>query len=237
MKMGELIGEYKSIELMFYGTYLNENHDPDLKLESDGIYYQDKPFLKADQLPFQSVHFLQNTMAAIGVGLVLGVDPEIIKNTISSYKPLDRRFSILSTEPLIIDDFAHNPEGIIATINSAAKTTQGILYIVYAIRGSRGEPINQLNTEAVVKGLEGVDYILTVTSSADVVNDANEVTPEEKKLVFETLQRLGLNYCFREDLHSSLIGILNSADKNDTILLIGAQGMDPAKDILKNLLN
>ena len=27
----------------------------------------------------------------------------------------------LDTDPLIIDDFAHNPDGIIATIKSAAK--------------------------------------------------------------------------------------------------------------------
>ena len=235
MKMGELIGEHKNIELLFYGTNLNKNHDPDLKLESTGIYYQNKPFLGADQLPFQSTHFLQNTMAAIGVGLVLGVDPEIIKNTISSYKPLDRRFSILNTDPLIIDDFAHNPEGIIATINSAAKTTQGILYVVYAIRGSRGTPINRLNTEAVVKGLKGVNYNLTVTSSVDVVNDANQVTPDEEKIVFETLHKLGSNYCFCEDLYTSLIKTINSSDKYDTILLIGAQGMDPAKDIIKKI--
>ena len=77
-------------------------------------------------------------MAAIGACLALNIDKKIIKQAISSYKPLERRFTILDKNPLIIDDFAHNPDGIVATIKSAAKICKGILYVVFAIRGSRG---------------------------------------------------------------------------------------------------
>jgi UDP-N-acetylmuramoyl-L-alanyl-D-glutamate--2,6-diaminopimelate ligase len=58
--------------------------------------------------------------------------------------------------------------------------SEGILYVVFAIRGSRGEEINILNSEAVVKGLDGVDHTLIVTCSEEVVDDANTVTSSGK---------------------------------------------------------
>ena len=105
---------------------------------------------------------------------------------------------------------------------------EGVLYVVFAIRGSRGESINELNTVALVKGLENIDHLIIVTSSAEVVNNANTVQPEEKDIVLKTLNEHDLKYEFNENLYDALEYTLISAKKLDTILLIGAQGMDPA---------
>ena len=40
--------------------------NPDLTVKSNGIHHEDELFLKMEELPFKSKHFLQNTMAAIG---------------------------------------------------------------------------------------------------------------------------------------------------------------------------
>ena len=143
---------------------------------------------------------------------------------------------MLDTDPLIIDDFAHNPDGIIATIKSAAKMCKGVLYIVFAIRGSRGEAINRLNAEALVKGLEDIDYNLIVTSSAEAVDNLNTVKLVEKNIVLNTLTEHGLDYVFQENLYPALNYCIGSAEKIDTILLIGAQGMDPASKVLKKIV-
>lgn len=214
---------------VFFGT---GSH---LELQKDGIYYQGKIFMEKDKLPFKSVHFIQNTMAAIDATIELGIEPYIIKKAVSSYKPLDRRFILLRRKPLIIDDFAHNPEGILATIKSASQLTEGKLLVVSAIRGSRGEPINQVNAYAVVEGLEGVDHLLIITSSAEMVDQANLVKKSEKEVFIKTVAKNKVNYIFHENLGDALKYALESANESDTILLIGAQGMDPAGEVLRKL--
>ncbi len=205
-KMGELVG--KKTTLNFHFMVCNR-YRSDITLKQDGVYVGEKLFLKTEELPFKTKHFLQNTMAAIGACLALNIDFKVIKYALSSYKPLKRRFTVLGNDPLVIDDFAHNPDGIIATIKSTAKMCEGVLYVVFAIRGSRGESINELNTVALVKGLENIDHFIVVTSSAEVVNNANTVQPEEKDIVLKTLDEHDLKYEFIENLYDALEYTLN----------------------------
>lgn len=220
----------ENTQVIFYGD------GAELEFRSEGIFYRKKLLIKEENLPFKGQHFIQNTMAAISAAIALGIDLNIIKRAVSNYRPLKRRFSILSRSPLIIDDFAHNPNGIISTIKSAAKLCEGTLRVVSAIRGSRGDSINRLNAEAIADGLENVskdvDFTLTLTTSSDVVDHLNTVVDSEKMIFTGTLENRGLIYTLHETLHNALEEALNSAGKNDTILLIGAQGMDPASKVL-----
>lgn len=220
-------------EVLFYGE------DTTIESRAEGIFYEGKLLIKREDLPFQSPHFLQNTMAAIGAALALSIDFKAIKNAVSTYKPLKRRFTILNQNPLIIDDFAHNPHGIVVTIQSAAKITKGKLCIVSAIRGSRGNPINLANAEAIIEGVTslevGIDFNLIITASSDIVDDANIVKNSEKDIFINTLEKEGLSYIFHRTLRGALKDAIKSTGKEDTILLIGAQGMDPASDVLKQI--
>lgn len=81
------------------------------------IVYQDEILLKEDELPFNTYHFIQNILSAIGVCISLGLDKNDMINGVKSYKALNRRFAKINDEPLIYDDFAHNPDGIKATIS------------------------------------------------------------------------------------------------------------------------
>ena len=121
----------------------------------DGIYYDGKLIIEKGDLPFTSGHFIQNILSAVGAGINLGIDLEVIKDGVKSYKALNRRFAKLNDEPLIIDDFAHNPDGIKNTIRETVKLLDDNqkLHVVCAIRGSRGVEINKLNVEALVEVL------------------------------------------------------------------------------------
>lgn len=218
-----------SAKVVFYGS------GSDLESRHEGIFHKGLMILEKEELPFKSPHFIQNILAAVAAALTLDIDLDTIKKAVLNYKPLDRRFIELSQNPLIIDDFAHNPDGIKATIKSAAELTRGKLYLVSAIRGSRGEAINQSNAAAVAEGLEGVNYQLIVTSSVEVVDQANLVKSSEKNIFIETLENRGLNCIFHEKLCDALKYTIESSKKTDTILLIGAQGMDPAEGILRRI--
>ena len=165
------------------------------------------------------------------------MDLNEIKNAVKSYRALNRRFAKLNDEPLIIDDFAHNPDGIRNTIGETIKLLEDNqkLYVVCAIRGSRGVEINQLNVEALVEVLTD-DTNLFLSSSNDVVNDLNYVTPQEKEVFFNVLDKNNVNYTHFDNLIDCLSHVYDLASENDIILLIGAQGMDPAESLLENIL-
>jgi len=206
-------------------------------LRDEGIFQGENLIIPRFEFPFQSQHFIQNIMAAVGASLALKIDPKVIRKAVTSYQPLKRRFSKIRQAPLIIDDFAHNPDGIIATIKSTVELSSGKIYIVCAVRGSRGKSINYANAKALAHALHNINYELILTGSQEVVDEANFVKPEEKNVFIEVLKNEGINYMYFERLDDALKKALNSTQDNDTILLIGAQGMDPASEILDKFLS
>ena len=211
------------------------NNEFKVDLREEGIFQGENLLISRAELPFQGEHFIQNTMAAVGASICLKIDPKVIRRAVASYHPLKRRFTKIRQEPLIIDDFAHNPDGIIATIKSTVELSSGKIYIVCAIRGSRGNSINRANAKGLAYALQNINYELILTSSQEVVDEANLVKPEEKKVFIDVLQNEGINYIYYDRLDEAIKEALNSAHDYDTILLIGAQGMDPASDILEKI--
>ncbi len=94
--------------------------------ESGSIFFKGKLLIENDKLPFKSQHFIENTLSAISACISLEISLNDIVNGVTSYHALNRRFSIINEIPRIIDDFAHNPDGIRATIKSAAFLTANI---------------------------------------------------------------------------------------------------------------
>ena len=201
------------------------------------IIYRGDVLLKGQDLPFTGRHFIQNILSAIGACISLGIDKENIIEGVKSYKALNRRFAKLNDRPLIYDDFAHNPDGIKATISETIKMLpeNQTLYVVCSIRGSRGVEINQLNVEAIVESMDD-NIELILSSSNDVVNDLNFVEPEEKKVFFDTLNENNVDFIHYDDLKECLSETYKKADKKDILLLIGAQGMDPAESLLDDII-
>jgi len=139
----------------------------------------------------------------------------------------------LRDNPIIIDDFAHNPSGIKHTIENGSVLGEK-LYAIFAIRGSRGEDINKQIAQALVEVLNNQDnYKLILTTSTDVVNHLNTVTSSEQEIFTQILKENNIAYTLYDTLEQSLVETFNQANDDDVILLLGAQGMDPASGILQ----
>ncbi len=236
MSMSKFVND--GVKSVLHGNNSNLKYIENSK--NDGIYLNNELLLSINDLPFRSKHFIENTLSSIAACLALNISKESIINGVKSYSPLKRRFSILSQNPLIIDDFAHNPDGIKATIKSASQLKFGKLYIVCAIRGSRGENLNKFNAQAIAESLNTIksDYELLITSSIEEVNHLNTVLVSEKEIFLNTLSENNINFLFDEKLIDSLHRVISLVSNDDTILLIGAQGMDSAAELIKtkNLL-
>ena len=77
------------------------------------------------------LHNVRNALAAIAVGLELGVDFETIAEGVAQYEGVDRRFQVKgevtvehdgqSGSVLVVDDYAHHPTEVEATLTAAAR--------------------------------------------------------------------------------------------------------------------
>ena len=105
---------------------LNEKADfysNNLRLEN-GLYtfdYHNKDFDILDlKLGIPGMVNIENATAAITIALDCGVTPEEIKKSLPLFKGVHRRFNIISRNDdlIYIDDYAHHPKEIEATLNS-----------------------------------------------------------------------------------------------------------------------
>lgn len=72
------------------------------------------------ELGIGGLHNIENAVAAITVAIKLGMDPEDIKKALASFQGVKRRFEyIIERDDLVfIDDYAHHPTELSATIKS-----------------------------------------------------------------------------------------------------------------------
>jgi UDP-N-acetylmuramate--alanine ligase len=77
----------------------------------------------AFRLAVPGEHNVRNALAAIAVGRELGIEPPVIARALEEFLGVDRRFQILGRfgGALVIDDYAHHPTEIRATLSAARR--------------------------------------------------------------------------------------------------------------------
>jgi UDP-N-acetylmuramate--alanine ligase len=99
--------------------------------------------IKGIHLPMVGLHNVLNSLAAIAIGVELKFSDEVIKNAFVDFKGVKRRFTRtgIVNDITIVDDYAHHPAEIVATLKTAklvtAKTTGRIIAVVQPHRYSR----------------------------------------------------------------------------------------------------
>ena len=86
------------------------------------LYWKGKELGKL-RLNVPGNHNIYNAMAAVAVGLDLDIPPRLILQSLESFKGTGRRFELKKKvrDIMIIDDYAHHPTEIIATLEAAKR--------------------------------------------------------------------------------------------------------------------
>ena len=92
-----------------------------------------------------------------------------------------------------------------------------------------------MNVDALVESMND-NIELYLSSSNDVVNELNFVEDDEREVFFNTLNENNIKYTHFDNLKDCLSEVYKKADEDDIILLIGAQGMDPAESLLSDII-
>jgi len=145
-------------------------------------------------------HNVRNALAAIAVACELGIDAHTVANALSKFLGVDRRFQILGdyAGALIVDDYAHHPTEIRATI-TAARTgyperrivalfqphlysrtrdfarefgeslSEADLAIVAPIYAAREKPIEGISSRMIADAVGGIEFL--DRGNAEIVNE------------------------------------------------------------------
>ncbi|MGI6703609.1 MAG: Mur ligase family protein [Clostridia bacterium] len=180
-------------------------------------------------------HNVYNSLAAVTVGLLYGIEPQVIQSALRGFKGVWRRMQVIHREDyIVIDDFSHNPGSYEAAFETVQAMDYNNLYIINAIRGSRGEEINRANASAIANWANLLDAKeILVTSSSDVVDHEDHVTDGEREIFMEELKKADVKTRFFDMLEPAIEEVICKAKTGDTILLMGAQGMNKGQDIFR----
>ena len=127
-----LLIHHSKLSEAFTGTSnkLSYGIDPNADLKAVNIQVNNHRFefdiayqnlnIKNITLQVPGIHYIENALAAVGVALQLGLSSEEIKSGLMSFSGVERRFDIRinNKKVVYIDDYAHHPEEIRATVEA-----------------------------------------------------------------------------------------------------------------------
>lgn len=125
-------------KIVRYGREASNNaiiQNIDFNIDGYGVFeieYNGKNLGKFE-LSVPGLHNIYNATAAILTALVSGIDLETIRQNIKSYKGVGRRFESKGyyNNALVVDDYAHHPTELKATLAAAKKMKKSTLWCIF----------------------------------------------------------------------------------------------------------
>lgn len=170
-------------------------------------------------LPMVGDHNVQNSLAAIAIGLEMGLDDDLIVKSFENFGGVNRRFTLVGETDgiIIIDDYGHHPVEISAVLKAARLASQGkVIAVVQPHRYTRLENLFEdfctcfNDAEAVVV--------------ADVYEAGEEhIEGADKDALVEGLQAHGHRTVVGLENPDALAGVINElAEPGDMVVCLGA---------------
>ena len=181
-------------------------------------------------------HNISNALLATATALTMGIDSASIAKGLGSFRGIFRRFeTIYNGKYRVIDDATHNP-GNMDAVFSAVEEQADALTIVYAIRGNRGVSINQ-SIAATLRGWSQKLKLkrVIITSCEDTAGPLDKVAPDEEQVFRTELAGLKTDIQYYNTLRDALSLAVDSVQKGETLLLMGAHPMDHVSDLFSEL--
>ncbi|MBI4405631.1 MAG: UDP-N-acetylmuramate:L-alanyl-gamma-D-glutamyl-meso-diaminopimelate ligase [Deltaproteobacteria bacterium] len=110
--------------------------------------------------PLLGEHNLMNIISGIACMVNLGISMEKIRPVVETFHGVKRRQEMLATEPItLIDDFAHHPTEVNATLKAARRRFAGSrIWAIFEPRSSTAR--RNVHQQEYVQAFDSADYIL-----------------------------------------------------------------------------
>ena len=181
---------------------------------------------------------VRNVALAVAYALASGMALEGIEPVLASLRPLPRRMQrIRVAGRTILDDTSGHPDSLISLFEVVDMLKRERLWIVWAIRGSRGVDVNRANafTLADLAALRDAAGLI-VSAGEDVTGPADRARSEEIDAARAAFHLRGRQIEFHESLRESMARVAAASRTGDLIVLAGAQGMNEGRRLLEEAL-
>ena len=182
-------------------------------------------FFEENFLPLFGTHNVLNTMAALAVIRHICTPEKLTEEIhtalekLAGFKGIKRRFNILSTTPSggrLIDDYAHHPTEIVATLEAGRNiTTNRLIAVVQPHRYTRLTDC----FEAFCKSLQGINIVYLTPVYAAGESPQGFKTSQD---LFEVIQAQGVDIRFVLDETSLQTELQQTLKQDDTLIFLGA---------------
>lgn len=193
----------------------NENGMPSFDVHHDG------QLLNRVQLAIPGEHNILNALAAYTCACVLGVDPQLTKETLESYHGTQRRFDIVGTTAegvKIVDDYAHHPTEIRATLSASENVPHNSLWCIF-------QPHTYTRTLALfdefADAFEKADRLILAEIYAAREKNIYKISSEQ---LAERIRQTHPNkeVLFMKDFHAIADYVREHAQRGDMVITMGA---------------
>jgi len=186
---------------------------------STSVIYHKNEKVGTLKLRVPGIHSIYNAMAAVAVGLDLNIPAKAIFQALEEYSGIGRRFELKKTvnDIMIIEDYAHHPTEISATLEAAKKGwSRRIIAVFQPHRYSR----LSLLMKDFATSFNQADVLILTDIYAAGEKPVNGVSGE---VLFEEIQQYG-HKCvyFEPDLQKIPTFVSDLAKPQDIIIVMGA---------------
>jgi len=202
-------------------------------LLSDFDCYLKGKFVCRFHLALGGEHNISNSLAVIGLGMELGIDLDCIRRTLQGYKGAHRRLEtkFKSDKYLVIDDYAHHPSEIKATLAAIANLKAGRKIVIFQPhRYSR----TQLLLNDFAKSFDQSDYLIITDIYAASEQPIEGIGAQKlMEKIKESAKNKEVIYLPKENILQHLLEIIR---ENDLVITLGAGDIVKVSDALAEKL-
>jgi len=214
--------EHLSRCILTYG--LNPHSDisaRDIRLEalksSFKIIYRNS-FLGEVEVPLPGIHNLYNCLAAVGVGIKLGITWEKIKKSITFFSGVKRRLEKIGEAGsiLVFDDYAHHPTEIEATLKEINRLGRRVLAIF--------QPHRYTRTRLLLPRFSTAFDLADLLILTPIYSAGEPPLPDiDEKTFFEVISRKRKLPTYYLSSPEEIVGFIkDKVRENDLIITLGA---------------
>jgi UDP-N-acetylmuramoyl-L-alanyl-D-glutamate--2,6-diaminopimelate ligase len=192
-------------------------------------------------LPVFGLQQVANAALAATAALLAGASPRGVTEAVAEMSPIRRRMELVRhSAPAILDDTSGNPRTLRAVFASIDALPHEELRVVFGIRGSRGPVINRklgsTLAELLARQRRSTPVRLVITACEGAAGARDQVTDEERRAMTDALEQAGTEFRLEPRLDRAVECALEGWSPGDLVLLLGAQGMNRAAGIARELL-
>jgi UDP-N-acetylmuramate--alanine ligase len=227
-----ILSDYKNRYLLFGLEASSHIYPKNIQLEGlmseFDCFYRNK-FIDRFRLALGGRHNISNALSVIALGLELGIGLESIKKALENYKGAKRRLEIKFSDRdlLVIDDYAHHPTEIRATLEATANLKrQRVVAIFQPHRYTR----TQILLDEFSKSFDLADYIIITDiypASEIPIEGISALSLVEKIKKYSSAKVVV--FMPKEEIASHILGMINPGD---LVITLGAGDIVKVNDEL-----